>query len=341
MTGKVATAAAGLLVAASVGAYAAMAPAGFADYEPPASLDIQLYDYMHPNGNPSTNPNDEPTWQHDYPYRAYFHGAEETTNSFSEQGYDTRFYVVLSKSPALEAFTFTYSASRGNHYGYIHAVPTVPIDIGDDVRVLYFTGQGVTPEELTVQMRGLPNDFGGFYFDFFYAGDSDFEPEGVRTIPGVHYDYILTGGGGSEGGNQSSGGGSSSGGNSSGGGSSGGSLPSEYNPYESSGPGIWESEGNYPWEDEDAPDTSWSPEVPPYVPDGEGDTGEQGDTWTLPDWNPIAPPFSDEDITIPDMPGEYEQSTPDMPGNFAEGYPEPVYPGGTWPPPMPPPMDLD
>lgn len=110
-----------------------------------------------------------------------------------------------------------------------------------------------------------------------------------------------------------------------------------YDPWESSGPGPWESSGSWDWQSQEPNTSGWEISRPPYQP-GEGDTGEKGDTWELPEWKPIQPPFTDRDAAIPPLPISPEYREPAFPDiAMKEGYPNPDLPGGEWPPPMPPP----
>ena len=81
---------AAVLIASAVGVSAAVLPAlnsveitDFEDYKPPSRLDVITYDYRDEDGSPSATPTEYPTWQLDFPYRAFLLGARPTGNNDS------------------------------------------------------------------------------------------------------------------------------------------------------------------------------------------------------------------------------------------------------------------
>ena len=294
-----------VLVTGTVMAYAAE----FKDYIPPSRLDVGLYDWMDgaagPGyGSPSdgTKPDDVPTWQQDYPYRAFLFGADP--NYQGQQKHDSNMFVIFSKLPEIDLFTFEYRSGAKVNFqtGYIRARfdpkdsllikddPRIPIDERDpDVRIVTTPGGvGVSSDPFSVPLSVISNyriDLKSYFdFDFYYQCCGNLDIKGLKNIMSVPYPYILTcqdpdgSGGGSQ--MPSNPGGGSSGGGSSGGGSGGGgSSGGESSGGESSGGDDSPGGGGKPW----TGDTTM-----PDFPDGNawagdtGDTGETGGRWSLP-----------------------------------------------------------
>jgi len=363
---------AAVLIASAVGVSAAVLHAlnsveitDFEDYKPPSRLDVITYDYMDEHGSPSATPTEYPTWQADFPYRAFLLGARPTSNN-GTQDHDCVIYVVYSKTPTLDFFSFTYmpGTKTSNQTGYIRADYADGWDTmgrDKDWLIMSWSRTGVTAGSETVPLYSqstYPSVVGRKYFDFdfYYQCCGTLSINGLRNITDVPYPYILTctdlsgNGGGSQAGSSSTGsGGDSSGGSSSGGGSSGGSSSRiEVSIVDDDIPDDWEfsvpadgesSDSSYPWEDDsNTPDLDGNISSPPYVNNGEDGEGENGDTWSLPEWNlPDGLPFGTGDLNVPDFPVDIQEGYPDFPGNMQEGYPDLVFPSGAWPPDMPTP----
>ena len=306
MSVKFNTAVTGVLLATSVAVSAAVLPAldaasvaDFEDYKPPVRLDVIKYDYMTSTGSPSATPTSFPTWQLKFPYRAFLLGARPTSNN-GTQKHDCVIYVVYSKTPTLDFFSFTYmpGTKSSTQSGYIRADYTDGWDTmgrDKDWLIMSVSRTGVTPGNETVPLYSLanyPSVTGRKYFDFdfYYQCCGTLSINGLRNVTDVPYPYILTcadlngNGGGSQAGSSSTGSGgsgddsSSSGGSSSGGGSSGGGDSSSGDGSSSgssgdssSGGGGWESGYEFPSESGSQGGAT-------------GDTGERGDGWTLPEW---------------------------------------------------------
>ena len=318
-----------LVFGSALGAFGAE----FKDYKPPSRLDVQLYDWMRPNGSPSdgTKPDDSPTWQQDYPYRAFLFGGDP--NSQGQQKHDSNMFVIYSKLPEIDLFTFEYRAGTKarNQTGYIRVRfdpkdpllvnddPRIPVDERDpDVMIVKTPGGvGVSPGPYSVPLSIISNyriDLKSYFdFDFYYQCCGTLEIKGLKSIMSVPYPYILTcqdpdgSGGGSQ--MPSNPGGGSSGGGSSGGDSSGGSSSGG----ESSGAGDDPGGGGKPWTGDTA--------MPDY-PDGDawagdtGDTGQTGYDWSLPS-------YGQEDVT-----GEASGYVELKPGGDGSWGPVEIKPGG-------------
>lgn len=65
-------------------------------------------------------------------------------------------------------------------------------------------------------------------------------------------------------------------------------------------------DASYPWQNpDDVPEDSFELPETPYDVQGEGDTGEHGDTWEVPPFTQddvIIPNYSEENLNIPDLP---------------------------------------
>ena len=341
---------------------------GFDLYDPPDRLNHAWYDYTDSQGSPSPGNQitEFPTQYAKYPYRAVFFGAFEDRNHL--QGYDSTVFVVFSTKPVLDNFKFEYLESRG-FYGHIRATLTGWSD--DDVFLVgYNNWGGVSSGQVNVNHWGTARyityrDPYYFEFDFYYQDCGALQMDGLRNITDVPYGYILTctdsngSGGGSQSGSSSSS--SGSGGSSSSSGSAGsssnpapgvpggpGSIPSpesSWSDWDQSS-SIGSNPDKYPWEDEsNDPSKDWNPTIPNYPGGSEGDTGEQGDTWTLPEYSIPDIPFTDNDLNIPPMPDMNwpevpipDFNFPDMP-QMPDATPPALdyYPefAGGWPPPFP------
>ncbi len=87
--------------------------AGFDDYDPPPALNVDwsgLQSYLS-----------------DYRYRAILFGGRKNSGEFSEQGHDTRMYIIYSKVPTTDAITFQYIESKGSNSGYMPAMPKIAV----------------------------------------------------------------------------------------------------------------------------------------------------------------------------------------------------------------------
>jgi len=216
----------------------------FADYTPPIRLDVTRFDYMKEDQSPSATPTQWPTLQLEYPHRAFFVGGAPTRNSGSQQ-HDVNVYIVMSKTPVLDCFTFTYRPGTKQNYqtGYIRANFADGWDVmglGKDFVILNVSATGMPSGPLAVPLKGLPTYPGSlgykyFDFDFWYICCGDLNIPGLSSIEDVPYGYIRRCGeqegsgatssesGGSSGGSGSGGSpGDSSGGSGSSGGSTGG-----------------------------------------------------------------------------------------------------------------------
>lgn len=289
---------AALVFGSALGAFGAE----FKDYKPPSRLDVQLYDWMRPNGSPSdgTKPDDAPTWQQDYPYRAFLFGGDP--NSQGLQKHDSNMFVIFSKLPEIDLFTFVYRSGTKtrNQTGYIRARfdPKDPLLVKDDPRIPVNErtpdvrivtapgGVGVSPGPYSVPLFLTSNyriDLkSSLDFDFYYQCCGTLEIKGLKSVMSVPYPYILT----CEG-SDGSGGGSQMPSNPPGGGSSGGGSSSEPDkPPESSKP-------------DPPPPSSWDTPSKPGAPD-----------WKPPDYFNGSRPWEEENLY--QYPWEDDRNIPDF-----------------------------
>lgn len=93
------------------------------------------------------------------------------------------------------------------------------------------------------------------------------------------------------------------------------------------------NESSYPWEnDANISTPDWDPTVSEQPPGQEGDTGENGDTWELPEYSVSG--LDDSPLNIPDMP-DVNLVAPDLPEVSAPQLEYEPEGGGEWPPPYP------
>lgn len=213
----------------------AMTVDSFTDYNPPDYLYINWYDYMKddmpPDGTSGAATvnnaiSNHPRWSVEYPYRAIFLGG--TPSKVID------YYVVYSKVPTTDLFTFEYTSGEKSTYqiGRIRAyISSGKVGSGKDFRI-FRVGHNSdgTPSLISsgaetrfdVSGSGVGTSGSKYYFsfDFFYdcasehqqyAGDLNIS--GVTSISSVPYKYVTkcidhVGGhntGGSSGGSSSSG----------------------------------------------------------------------------------------------------------------------------------------
>lgn len=316
-----------LAVAAVMLVTTSMSAAGFDDYDPPSALNMD-WSGLQP-------------FLSDYPYRAVLFGGRKNSTSFAEQGHDTRMYIIYSKVPSTDAFTFQYVESKGSNSGYIRATIDWEKLYGEasDTRVFFHEWTGIDPDDFdrvpasNFVSYGKPSS-SNIYFDFWYecephsGGGSHLTVQGLGSVDYVPYGYILhctggsapssssgagakpgssSGSGGGSSGGGSSGDGSNSGGGSSGGDSSwGGGLPGDNDPYDN------DDDSRYP----SGPEPDGGLPASNEGRGGTGDTGETGGTWTLPRWG-------EADVT-----GEAGGFVEMQPGGNGEWGPAELLPGG-------------
>lgn len=334
-----------------------MAVTGFTLYEPPDRFEHSWYDYMQSaSGGPSpgNKPTAYPTDYQKYPYRAVFFGGYENRNN--QQGYDSAMFVVYSKVPASDIFTFAYEQSRGT-YGNIRATAKSMTKLGwdddDECVVVYNSWGGVSSGQVNIYHYAFSTyvtyrEPYYFDFDFYYQDCGALQMNGLGNLTNVPYGYILTcknldgTGGGSQSGSSSSGSGGSSGGGSSGreipsgvpGGAGSISVPDDtWDDWKTSS-GGGSNPGKYPWEDEkNIPEKDWKPTIPDY-PGGSEDDNRNNDVWQTPEYTPPDLPFTDDDINIPKMPDVNFPSVP-IPDFQFPGIDYQPEVSGSWPPPFP------
>lgn len=369
ISGKTLVKGIGALTAATVVAAPLIAVNGFDLYEPPSNLDIV---WSKPSDNDYEPDQTNYVLSQSHPHKAlFFGGKEDRTVGDQLQNYMTVVYIVYSKEPASEIFSFEWLPERAER-GQIRASTTRNKLKEEDVVVLWREWPGINKTQENVYEYALttwtsPQTLGGtkyqFDFDFYYEDVGSLELDGSRNVTECPYDYILSQGGGSSGGVSRPGNSSEP----SGGDDDSPSKPSSEGDYTSRPPGwkdptvsnpesssspSWDesSDGGsnsdkYPWESS-SPDLEMGPSGSgDYSQGSEGDTGEQGDTWTLPEYSSPDLLFTDDDLNIPAMP---ELNFPDVPIPDVPTPPLPDLPmpdapileyspdnAGNWPPPFP------
>lgn len=285
-----------LVVVIAVGSAVLASAAGFDDYKPPASLNIQWFDYLKNSGgspSPGNAVTNYPRWSVQYPYRAVFFGGRKNNSAYASQKHDSYVYIVFSKVPVTDAFRFTYTETKSTYQtGYIlaEADPQVvkPVDVPvdeADIRILYHKWTGIESDANDIQVWAFVTwTDTKFYFDFWYKCEPHgsgngrlLQIDGLGSIDYVPYPYILTCNASGSSPSSSSGTGQPPGSSSS---SSGGGESSEPGGGESSDPGGGESSNP-------GGGSSGGDLFPPGSQEGKGDVGDTGETgggWSLPGW---------------------------------------------------------
>lgn len=190
----------------------AMTVDSFTDYNPPDYLYIHWYDYMKddvpPDGTSgaatvNNTISNHPRWSVEYPYRAIFLGGTPAKV--------IDYYVVYSKEPSTDLFTFEYISGNKSTYqiGRIRAyISSNKIGAGKDFRIFrvghnsdgtpsLISGGSETRFDVSGSGVGTSNGKAYFSFDFFYdcasehqqyAGDLNISA--VTNINGVPYKYV-------------------------------------------------------------------------------------------------------------------------------------------------------